>query len=299
MTKKVPGRFRPQKVPGRIRAVFAVVSCALAVFAGCAASPTKTYSEKPVFTKDKKSVDEGLILIDARPSFENAVARVPGSIPMQWQDFAQKEHPFEGLLEPDLYYHARRLARMGIAPDSKIVVLGNGMKGDGSEGRIAWTLRVMGIENVAFAHVENYSISGTSREAPPPRAAVPTWKPDEQSNLVADKARFENVLYKPRMSLDSPVIIDVRTVEEYTGKTGAKLKVDYGAINVPWTEFLTAKGEPNPNIAKKLESVGVTKNRAIYLIDYQGVRSALATVVLRDLGYEATNFAGGYTLLEP
>lgn len=271
----------------------------VALLVGCVAAPTQTYTEAPVFTKDKKVVDENLILIDARPSFDNSVARVSGSIPMQWQDFAQKEHPFEGLLEPDLFYHARRLARMGIGPEARIVVLGNGAKGDGAEGRIAWTLRVMGIEKVSFAHVENYSISGTTRETPPPRAAVAIWKPDEQSALIADRAQFEKILYQPRMGLESPVIIDVRSVDEYKGKTGAAPKVDYGAINVPWTEFLSAKGEPNPAIGKKLEAVGVTKKRAIYLIDYQGVRSALATLVLRDLGYTATNFAGGYTLLEP
>lgn len=276
-----------------------LIAAFVLVLAGCAAAPTNTYSEEPVFKKDKTAVSENVILIDARPAFEYSVAHVPGSISMQWNDFTQKDHPFEGILEPDQFFHTRRLARMGVAPDSTVVILGNGRKGDGAEGRLAWTFRVLGIDKTSFAHVESYSISGSTKEAPPPRAAVPMWKPDFQSSMVADKEQFEGVLYKPRVALDAPVIIDVRTVDEYTGKEGRKLKVDYGAINVPWTEFITAKGDPNPEIAKKLAAIGVTKSRTIYLIDWQGVRSGLATVVLKDLGYNAVNFAGGYTQLEP
>lgn len=266
------------------------------MFVGCAQAPTKTFDQSQVRMKDREVVSDQVIVVDARPSFQYEMSRVPGSIPMQWRDFSEKEERFEGLLEKDLFFHTRRLARMGIGPESQIIVLGNGKKGSGEEGRVAWTLRYLGITNVKFARADQFSLSGSAK-TPPPRPAVEIWKPNFNEGLILTKTQFLNVVHQPRMEKDAPVIIDVRPVEEYTGKQGPKVSVDYGAVNIPWTEFITDSGAPNPELTAKLEAVGIGKNRSIALVDWNGLRSGLVTVVLRDLGYKAANFAGGYQIL--
>jgi len=263
----------------------------------CQHRPTTSYVEEVVQTVDLKSVDTETIIIDARPTFLHQMAHPPGAIPMQWHDFAQKEAPFLGLLELDQFFHTRRLARLGIDPTKSILILGNGEQGAGEEGRIAWTLQYLGIPNVKISHVDRYRFSST-KEVPPPRVPLPIWKPQISSEINLSKAEFQNLLYQPRVASDAPVILDVRNLEEYLGRSGRPLKMDYGAINIPWTEFISSQGAPDPQIVKKLEDIGINKNRKVVLIDWRGVRSGLACYVLRSFGFNATNFAGGYDELE-
>ncbi len=102
----------------------------------------------------------------------------------------------------------------------------------------------------------------------------------------------------PRTHALTPVIIDVRPEADYLGKGTSiisKKAPDLGAINIPWTQFITAKGEANYEIGERLRQIAITTDRDLVLIDDQGVRSAMATLVLRELGFsKATNFAGGY-----
>ena len=264
---------------------------------GCMTQPTKSFEEEPALKKDLTSLSADVVLIDARPSFQHQLARPSGAIGMSWQDFSQKSEPFLGVLEKDLFFHARRLARMGISPQSSILVLGNGQQGQGEEGRLAWTLKVLGISKVQIGHVNHFRMASSKAEAPP-RAAVPIWKPEPTEGLEIGKPEFENLLFQPRVAPDSPVLIDVRSVDEYVGKVGRSLKLDYSAINIPWTEFITSKGEPDPAVVDKLQSLSIGKNRRLIVIDWQGVRSGLATFVLREFGFTASNYSGGYDELE-
>lgn len=273
-----------------------VVLCSL-VLSGCAGGPTKSYEQEPVFAKDKTVLSENVVLIDARPAFQHSIAHPAGAIGMAWQDFSQKTPPFEGVLEKDLFFHARRLARMGITPDTPVIILGNGQQGQGEEGRLAWTLKVMGIKNIQIAHIDHFRFESSTAEAPP-RKPQPIWKPEVLDSWEISRQEFDQLILQPRVLPDSPVLLDVRTVEEYLGKKGPPLKIDYNAINVPWTEFITSQGEPNQAVVAKLAALGIDKNRQIILIDWQGVRSGLACFVLRDLGFSASNFSGGYYLLE-
>lgn len=273
--------------------------CGLAVLAlsGCMTKPTKSFEQQPLIKKDLSSLPADVVLIDARPSFQYQLAHPSGAIGMSWQDFSQKSEPFLGVLEKDLFFHSRRLARMGIGPESSVVVLGNGQQGQGEEGRIAWTLKVLGIKKVQIAHIDHFRMANSQSE-PPPRAALPIWKPESPEAWEIGKAEFENLVFKPRVAADSPVLIDVRTVDEYLGRAGRPLKMDYAAINIPWTEFITSQGEPDPAVIDHLQSLGIGKSRRVILVDWRGVRSGLATFVLREFGFKASNYSGGYDELE-
>lgn len=267
---------------------------------GCQTPPTVIHESEPTQVKKgdgRESSEINWVVIDARPSFEYSLSHVPGAISMRWEDFSQKEEPYLGLLEKDLYFHARRLARMGIGPKTPVMILGRGPKGEGEEGRLAWTLKVLGVENVRFNHVDNFSTPFRNQE-PPPLAAVPLWKPEVDSSLFIDKKEFLKLVMSPRSQLQSPIIIDVRIESDYLGKGQSRISKkapDIGAMNIPWTNFIDSKGQANSEIVAKLTQVGIAKDRDIVLIDEKGVRSATAAMVLRELGFnKATNFAGGY-----
>ena len=219
------------------------------------------------------------------------MAKPSGALALQWEDFNQKKAPFEGELEKDLFFHARRLARMGIGPDSDVLVLGRGKSGEGEEGRVAWVLKRLGIKKVRFAGIETISWSQTSA-ASPDVAEVPVWKPELDDSL--EISRIEAI---ERIRKDPSIwILDVNSAVDYLkeGDLFAKTKVVPKIINIPWTEFINAKGELEPSVKKKLLEVGLAPSQTIYVMDELGVRSAGVTLLLRDLGFsKAAHWSGG------
>jgi thiosulfate/3-mercaptopyruvate sulfurtransferase len=288
--------------------VFLSAVCVLGL-AACQIAPTKTFETKPVVAKESPSpmplsseivVSEKTIILDARAPFDFALAHLNGSLNVRPEDFNQQEDALAGLLEKDLFFHARRLARMGISLDSEIVVVGKGVLGRGEEGRVAWTLRYMGVKNVRFVAIDYFSMPLTNAEAPP-RENVAIWKPVLDDSLLVTRKEFLKAVTQPHLLNNSAVIVDVRTVEEYLGKrnSGAYGKApDLGAVNVPWVQFFTSKGQPSESIKERLQLVGITPEKKIFVISNHGIESAAVTVALRDLGYPlAANYAGGYVEL--
>jgi thiosulfate/3-mercaptopyruvate sulfurtransferase len=175
--------------------------------------------------------------------------------------------------------------------------VGRGLQGGGEEGRVAWTLRYLGVQNVKFASIDYFSMPLTAAEAPPKAPAV-IWKPEINEDLQISRSEFVHEMMSPRMDTNATVIVDVRPAEEYLGKVSSKSvkpPPDIGAINIPWTEFFARNGTVNDSIKTKLQSLGITENRKILLIANKGIESAAVTLALRDLGYsKARNFSGGY-----
>ncbi|PIS10795.1 MAG: ABC transporter ATP-binding protein [Bdellovibrio sp. CG10_big_fil_rev_8_21_14_0_10_47_8] len=272
----------------------------LGFFMACQQKPTKVFETVPTKAHENGEeikITENTVILDARPAFDYAVAHLNGALNVRPEDFTQKEMPFIGLLEKDLFYHARRLARMGIGPETPVVVVGRGPMGIGEEGRVAWTLRYMGVRHVQFVAIDYFELPLTTVEAPP-RASVPMWKPELDESLIVDRTQFIKESIKAKGYADPPVVIDVRPVKEYLGKVRSpyfRTSPDIGAINIPWDEFFDSKGLPNAGIRKKLEEVHITAEKKILVIANIGIESAAVTLALRDLGYHrAANFAGGY-----
>jgi thiosulfate/3-mercaptopyruvate sulfurtransferase len=264
---------------------------------GCQQTPTKVYQSQPVTAKEATgeiSITEQTVIIDARPAFEYTVSHLNGAIHLRPEEFNQKETPFQGILDPDYFASARRLARLGISPETPVVVVGRGPQGFGEEGRMAWTLKFFGVKDVKFAAIDYFSLPLSTAEAPPRKNAV-IWKPVIDESLEISKNEFLNEVKKPRADASSAVIIDVRSSEAYLGKKSNRKDPDIGAINIPWVEFFTPKGLPHETVRSRLESVGITRDRKILTISERGIESAAVTLALRELGYsKATNFSGGY-----
>ncbi len=279
----------------------------LVFLSACQILPTKSYDAQPIQQKDLISnipvITEQTVLIDARPPFEFALSHLNGSVNLRWEDFSQRTKPFNGLLELDHFALARRLATYGISPTTPVVVVGRSWRGEGEEGRLAWTLKVLGVQNVGFAGIESFSQARTKNEAPP-RKSEAIWKPQTDETLTVERDLFVKKIMKPSVGDTDSVnvsvkVIDVRNEAEYLGKDSSspfsKSAPDIGAINIPWIQFFDAKGIVNQKLALKLQQIGISKNQTIFVIDNFGIRSAAVTLALRQMGFEKTaNFAGGY-----
>lgn len=289
------------------------------LIAGCQYKPTKIVSEDSVvpsgvhhLSADKIMAAKPVIL-DARSPFEFNLSHVPGAVNVRWEDFSQTDTGRRGLLQTDYFSLARRLSLIGIDPDSKIVVLGKGGLGAGEEGRIAWTLKVLGIKDV-------YTLVHTSYRAMNPKdepVAIrnkPYWKPLVREDLNISLGQFNAVLGnlntkssgiqlfgKPLTQLQHKIVIlDVRSTAEMSLQNLIQKNINkIPVVNIEWFHFFGEDGLPfKTNISKLLESQGIVSDNVIIVISNHGVRSAAVAYALIANGYErVVNFSGGFEQL--
>jgi len=253
-------------------------------------------------------IDASTVVLDARPAFDHSLSHIPKSISLHWSDFTQAQPDrARGLLQSDHFALARRLARLGLTPESKVVVVGRGLKGEGEEGRLAWTLRFLGIKQVRAAPISFFQAAMTNQPSVPFLPAA-IWKPEVNERLLATREELFAVIKRrgvyqpmsPGPGLPAKLyrILDVRSPREYLGKEGLGLtrKIpNMEAINIDWREFFDPDtGLVNPAIKAQLESIGVTPAQRIIVISERGVRSAAVAMALMELGFaDVANFAGG------
>lgn len=167
---------------------------------GCSSGPTKVSETTPILENpagtgipespaEGTAVSDQVVLLDARPAFVAATAPIKQAQRLDWRDFTRRIAPRPNGLEGDLFFHTRRLARMGINPESKVLILGRGAAGDGEEGRLAWTLRYLGVSRADFQNVDDYRPQLQLGDAPPPKE-VAVWKPELNETLLETRAKF-------------------------------------------------------------------------------------------------------------
>lgn len=296
----------------RVGAAFMAALASVLAISGCQQVPTTTHEvqerkfDSSGILLEPVKIGPATVLVDARPAFDYSVAHVPHSLHLEWTDFTLTDPNSRGILQPDLYFLARRLAAMGIAPDTHVVVVGSGLGGGGEEGRVAWTLAVLGISKVQFTTLNALKPRFSNVIEEPSVKSVAIWKPAPIQDLSAgrDEILFainnlgthEAISYKA-----GPAklyrIVDVRTAKAYLGREGfgAKHRVpNMDAVNIPWQEFFNAALRPQLEMVKRLNDVGIHQTDRILVIDDDGVASGAVTLALRALGFSsAGNVSGG------
>lgn len=270
-----------------------ILVIALIILSACQQKPTKVVVQEPVISEGvtaEKLLKEKAVILDARPAFEFNLAHVPGAINVRWEDFSQNSPRSRGLLQGDLFALARRLSLVGIDPDTKVVVLGKGAQGGGEEGRVAWTLKVLGVKDVYTLLHTSYREMNTTKETPLVQNK-PYWKPQENESLIAEIKDFKKQIAKP-----GAVILDVRSSQEFALRNLSTDKgVKVSVYNVDWKEFFDGKGLPQSKIEGVLREKGIPKEATIFVVSNHGVRSGAVTYALQFLGYKnVSNVAGGY-----
>lgn len=262
---------------------------------GCQQKPTKMVTQEPVIgetlTAEKLMKDQPVIL-DARPAFEFNLSHVPGAVNVRWEDFSQQNPKSRGLLQTDLFALARRLSLIGVSPETKVLVLGKGGAGMGEEGRVAWTLKVLGVKDVYTLHHSSYREMNTTKEAPLVQNK-PYWKPEIAESLMMDFKEFKKLT---EISENNVVILDVRSPQEFALRNLSQIpSVKAAVLNMDWKDFFDERGLPNKKVELLLAGKNINKETRIVSISNHGVRSGAVTYALQFLGFKkAQSFAGGY-----
>lgn len=261
----------------------------------CQTQPTKVNEKLTTGPEKIRSViiQPNTVVLDVRPYMQYMNGHLPNARHVQVDHFFERKVPFKGLILKDLSSITKRLSLLGVDPSKTIVVVGQGENGQGEEGRMAWLLSYLGVNDVSFIKESSLQLKRVSGE-PGLFENVEVWKPQVNPELLVTKKEILAISKAPQ-SNSATLILDVRTQPEYLKQDSLKPRWTKNIMNISWQEFILENGRPDPTITARLESVGVTRARPIVVISDQGVRSALVTMALRELGFtQVANFAGGY-----
>jgi len=183
---------------------------------------------------------------------------------------------------------ALRLRRHGITGDEKLVLVD---RGDGVGAMPAAQMaELAGHSNVAILLG---GIAGWPGELATGAVELePVREASLQPNTHAFPTRQE---LSSRLDDSSLTILDVRRIEEYTGKAGNACDPRQG--HIPGARRLQVDelfgADRMPKLADEIrELVGDAQEIVAYC--HSGSRSALATLALRSAGYDARNYAGSW-----
>lgn len=277
----------------KVLAAFLVVS-----LSACQMAPTKIIeTQKREFSQvvekaQKPIVVTGLtVVLDVRSRFDYGLNHVANSILFPWHNLAESQQ--SGELLKDQRQAAMRLALLGLNPQTPVVIVGNGLAGQGEEGRLAWNLLYLGFQDVQVSSIEAFRKVMTPSDTPPVLNEK-SWSVHAKPSLQIDKTEFLKWAKHPKERLESHVhIIDVRSEKEFLGA-----EPDVNAINIEWKHFFTDQGRPDPIFKNKLAALGIGSIDQIILISSHGVRSAAVTYALLALGFsKVQNFTPGWNSL--
>lgn len=177
---------------------------------------------------------------------------------------------------------------MGIAPDSKVLVLGRGIDGDGEEGRLAWTLRYLGVIKVGIANLEELRPQMQQADSAPPKE-VPIWKPELNELLLETRSEF----YERVRAGEKFFILEIGQIPWPSSmKFGAAEK-----IQIPNVDLLRKSEGKAAELKALIPEAAV--GAPIVVVDNTGELAAYATVKLRDLGFNASCACSGWKDLSP
>lgn len=283
--------------------VFTLFGCQVAPPTKVAETRQRPFAQVTEKAQRPLEINDLTVVLDTRASFDFGLNHVINSYNFPWAGLAEKEATGELLRDPR--QAALRLSLLGINPQTPVVIVGPGPRaGKGEEGRLAWNLLYLGVQDVQVSAIEPLRKSMTQQSSPPAQN-TPLWKANPREELQIGKAEFINWATKPKERMEKRVhIIDVRSDKEYLNKpdalAGKAPLPDLTAINIEWSQFYTPQGRPDIRFKDKLLALGIRPEDRIILISNRGVRSAAAAYALLALGYERVqNFTGGWNSLRP
>lgn len=247
----------------------------------------------PIVSTDwlqKNLKSEKLVVVDLRKVEDYQAGHIPGSVNVFYGSWAVKVGSLLNELPPveDL---ADVISGAGIDKDSQVVLVGKTEKipEQFDMTRVAWTLKYMGVENVAIL---SGGITQWVKENKPVtqeavKAKAKSFKPTVNKGLFVDKAYvLEKIGKSTILDTRAPGFFEGKEKLEFVPKTG-RIK---GAVNLPVGQLFTPEGlykskDELAALAEKAAGKDLNKEIIVYC-DTGKTCTGWAFVMTKLLGYK-------------
>ena len=209
--------------------------------------------------------DPGIRLIDADYPPAYGRAHIPGAAGhLSDNAYLKTKTGATFVMEPD--QAAETLGKMGIGDEGTVIVY------DGDRSRLAtrfwWVLTYYGHRNVRVLNggFHKWLAEGRPVTQAVPKVAPATFTPRPNPDVLGTCE-----LLKAGVGRDDTVFLDVRSEGEYAGSVSrGNKRVGHvpGAVNVEWTNFVTADDrkvfKPAAELREMLRAQGITPDKNVY-----------------------------------
>ncbi len=287
---------------------FGVVLAAAVLMAGCG-SKNKGVPDEELVSSDafegqylvtaeaakEEMGDENVLLVDCRGADKAKKETIEGAVATDWKELGTCGDSYgkegdEGWGKiPEASELAKRLGKLGMSKDKKIILLGETLDGWGDDARVLWVLVAAGYTDVRMVDGGYAALK---------EAGAPTQKgasEPEAAEVSIDSIDMTHVMETEELmaDYDSYKVVDVRTDEEYEGAVkyheaqGGHLP---GAIHIRYTDLFRENGtlRSKADIEKVLTDAGISKEDKIVTYCTGGIRSAYSQLVFEMAGYGNT-----------
>lgn len=220
---------------------------------------------------------------------------IPGSVLITPAELVAGSKPATGKL-PSVEQLSEVFSRIGLTEDSHVIAYDD--EGGGWAGRLIWTLDVLGHRNYSYLNGGLIAwIKGGYACAAGEETVAPT---DFQATIDRTPiAELQEVL--EQIGNPDSIVWDARAPEEYRGEkiTAARNGHIPGAVNLDWVELMDRDNDLRllalPDIAKLLESRGISRDKKIITHCQTHHRSGLSYLVGKALGLDIRAYDGSWS----
>jgi thiosulfate/3-mercaptopyruvate sulfurtransferase len=238
--------------------------------------------------------DPQLLIVDLCQPGVYPQLHVPGAIHVSPAELVAGIPPAVGKL-PDKERLAVLFSRIGLSPDRFVVAYDD--EGGGWAGRFLWTLDIIGHSRHAYL---NGGLHAWRNEGHPLQNGIiepqpTTCDPDIDRSAAAN---MNEVL--EQLDDETSVVWDARSAEEYHGVRYGALRNGHipGAINLDWLETMDRNNnlrlKPLDQLREKLESLGITSDKAVITHCQTHHRSGLTYLIGKALGFNIRAYDGSW-----
>jgi thiosulfate/3-mercaptopyruvate sulfurtransferase len=232
-----------------------------------------------------------IVEVDYIPATSYMLGHIPGAVLLDWKrdiiDSTKRDVISKEVLEDSLQ-------RIGVNNDTTLIVYGDFKN---SFATFAfWIFKYYGFKDVRLM---NGSRKKWFEEDRPLSLDIPSYRRGNFKASDPDKSIRAFMIYvKEKIGSQDKILVDVRTNDEYNGKTLAptEYSTEYGqmgghipgAVNVPWNKMVSEDGtlKSAVELKKLYESLNVTPDKEVITYCGIGERAAYTWFVLKYLlGY--------------
>lgn len=263
----------------------AMIMITAVLFASTVMAQDSSYPRGELLVEPQQLVqsiaEEQYVILDARPKAEYKESHIPGAL---WIDASEWKEEFGA--ESDAEAWSERIGKLGITPQSQVIVYDNNSAKDAA--RIWWILRFWGVED---ARLLNGGWAGwqaadapVEQDVPDAPSAAPFPVKPSGPRLATKQSILESL---PDQALQ---IIDARSESEFCGidaRKNQRAGAIPGAKHLEWSDLIepqTQRFKPASELQKLFDDAGIELDKPAAAHCQSGGRSSVMVFAMELMG---------------
>ncbi len=234
-----------------------------------------------------------LVAVCSRQVFDSY--HIPGSVLIEPAELVSGEKPAVGKIPGEQRLSAL-FSRIGLSSSMHVVAYDD--EGGGWAGRLIWTLEMIGHHKASYL---DGGLIAWMKAGLPVTDAPTARSPSDYSASIDHQQIVTLEEVRQQIGEADSIVWDARASEEYEGRKVTAQRNGHipNAVNLDWLDLMDRENDlrlkPLADIAARLDSLGITKDKKVITHCQTHHRSGLSWLVGRALGLSIRAYDGSWS----